>query len=243
MRWMLVLAFVGCGFAPSRVDLAVDAPPGPHDAHDAGPPDAYATVGYVQSGGAYTTNDYSFQLAFAAPHMTGGLAIVVVLWDDPAASLVDVTGAQPFAAVGEALTAPPYVQQVWFAPNVHAGGDTVTATLDRPVNLLEVRLVEYSGVAASAPVEVVAGGSGQNGTQMDSGTLTTHHAHDLLFMADTVGGTSPATLGSGFTERVASSGDACADRTVSAAGTYHADAMQPSAGKWIVQLIAFEAAD
>jgi hypothetical protein len=242
MRWLLALTFVGCGFAPSSFDVSVDAS-GLHDAHDAGPPDAFATVGYVQSGGSFTTSASAFQLAFSAPHIKGGLAIVVVLWDDPAASLLDVTGAQPFTAIGEPLSAPPYVQQVWFAPNVNAGADTVTATLDRAVNILELRLVEYSGVAPSGAVDVVAGGSGQNGTQMDSGTLTTQHAHDLLFMADTVGGSSSATLGSGFMERVTSSGDACADRTVSAVGSYHADAMQPSPGKWIVQLVAFEAAD
>jgi hypothetical protein len=244
MRWLVVLV-AGCGFLPQAIQgQPSDAPDVTHDGTDA-PPDAFATIGFMQATSNYTNNDTTLALPLTSAEHAGNLGVVGVLWNDPSASvasLVDDAG-NAYTPVGPPLSAPPYMQQVYYAANLHGGPTTVTVTIDRTVGVLELRLLEYSGVKTTAPVDVVVGSSGQNSSHLDSGTVTTTHAHDLLVTANIVGNTTPPTMGAGFMQRVMLNGDACADKTVSAVGAYHAEGTLPSSDKWILQMIAFEAAD
>ena len=67
-------------------------------------------------------------------------------------------------------------------------------------------------------------------------------APDVQVDASLVNTTTPAVDGAGFTQRVTINGEACADRELTAAGTYNATATH-SDGRWIMLAAAFAAAD
>jgi hypothetical protein len=91
-------------------------------------------------------------------------------------------------------------------------------------------------------VDVSAAESG-NSKSCTSGSAATTNAGDLLFAANTVA-TSTTKAGAGFTNRMITSPDSdiVEDRTVTVTGNYSATAPLNQSGKWIMQLVAFRAA-
>ena len=91
----------------------------------------------------------------------------------------------------------------------------------------DVRILEYSGLAAASPVDVVAAATGA--ASSDSGAATTANANDLIFGANMV---SSGTTGAGtsFTSRIITNpdGDIAEDRVVTATGSYRATAPMTS---------------
>ncbi len=104
-----------------------------------------------------------------------------------------------------------------------------------------MRILEYSGLDLTSPLNVSVGGSG-TGTALNSGSLTTTSANEVLVSADDVEHsiTSP---GAGFTQRLYTGhADDAEDEIVTSAGTYSATATQSASGAWILQVAAFKAA-
>ena len=102
-----------------------------------------------------------------------------------------------------------------------------------------VYLGEYSGVAASAPVDAAAAQQG-TGSAMSTPTATTTQAGDPLF----AGGASAkkvTAVGSGFTARSTAFGNLTADRAAPTVAGYASTATQTGSA-WVLQLVAFKAA-
>jgi hypothetical protein len=115
----------------------------------------------------------------------------------------------------------------------------VTVTFTQPASFADIRILEYSGIAQTNPLDGVASAVG-NSTTSSSGNLTTTSATDLLIGANIVE-TGTTGAGPGFTQRLLSSdGDIAEDWVVTSVGTYSASAplYPPSAG-WVTQLVAF----
>ena len=78
---------------------------------------------------------------------------------------------------------------IYYAQNIAAaaaGANTVTVTFNTTVKYPDVRIVEYSGISTSGPLDVAVGASG-TGTSVSSGSVTTSNANDLLVGADYIG--------------------------------------------------------
>ena len=150
---------------------------------------------YETPTGTATTVPVAFPLAQAA----GNLNIVVVGWNDTSAavsSVADSRGNTYTRAVGP--TAGSGLQQsIYYAKNIAAGSNTVTVTFNKAATLPDIRILEYSGLSTSNPLDVTASGTG-SGQSANSGSASTTSSNELIFGAGTTAGTFNVA-GPGFT--------------------------------------------
>jgi hypothetical protein len=105
----------------------------------------------------------------------------------------------------------------------------------------DVRILEYSGLDTTSPLDVSAGAAG-TGTSASSGAATTTTASELIVGAGMTASTFTAA-GAGFTLRTITNpdGDIAEDQTVAATGSYSAVAPVSSSKPWIIQMVTFKA--
>ena len=131
-------------------------------------------------------------------------------------------------------------QAIYYAKNVIAGANTVTVTFNQNTSVQSVRIVEYSGLDVTNPLDTSVGGSGST-TPADSGAATTNSAQDLIFGAGTTTTVFTAN-GPGFVTRLVNGfGDIVEDEVVTTAGSMDATATLTS-GSWVMQMVAFRVA-
>jgi chitodextrinase len=206
-------------------------------------------IRYVQGNYATPQSPQStVSVTFATAQNAGNLNVIVVGWNDTTAvvsAVTDTGGNTYMLAVGPTVVKGSLSQSIYYAKNILAGdggANTVTVTFSVAAASPDIRILEYSGVDRNNPVDVSVAKSG-NSKATKSGLVTTTNADDLLFAANTVG-TFTTNAGAGFRNRMITSpdGDIVEDRTVTAIGTYNATAPLSLSGPWIMQLVAFRAA-
>ena len=206
-------------------------------------------IQFVQSN--YTTPQTALsqdQVKFLAAQTAGNLNIIVVGWSDSIAavtSVVDTAGNTYSLAVGPTQVTGIVSQSIYYAKNIAGaatGANTVTVTFSAAARFADIRILEYSGLDQLSPLDVTAGGTGNNATG-DSGSATTTSAAELLFGANTVA-TGNSGAGAGYVARIITSPDSdlAEDSVVSVTGSYHATAPLTSPGPWVMQLATFKAA-
>jgi hypothetical protein len=239
----VVAVVVGCAFhnglAPGDGPFVPDGPP---DIAVDGPPDGPPIpILFVQSN-QLDTGTATVSVAYPMAQTAGDFNVVVVSWYTPSATAsVPVDTARNTYQLARAIFNGTITQQIYYATSIAAAGsgsNTVTVNWSAPSTYSELRILEYSGIVASEPVDATAAGSG-NGTAMDSGSATTTQAHDLLVAAATANASS---AGSGFTLRISTIGDIVEDQEVHATGTYNATATTGSI-EWVMALVAFKGAN
>jgi hypothetical protein len=206
-------------------------------------------LAYVQGNYAVPqTTETAVTVPYTAAQTAGDLNVVIVGWNDSVAnvsSLTDSSGNAYQLAIGPTVLSGALSQSIYYAKNISAakaGANAVTLTFGTAANFPDVRILEYSGINAVSPVDVVAGTTGNNGTT-SSGSVTTKNAADLL-----VGGNIVQSLtisaGGGFKQRLLTNpdGDIAEDQIVSATGSYSASAPLNAAGGWVMQMVAFRSA-
>jgi hypothetical protein len=182
---------------------------------------------------------------YAKAQTAGDLNVVVVGWNDTTATVATVTdsaGNSYALAVGPTQNTVNLSQSIYYAPNVHAanaGKNTVTVTFGPSANLVDLRILEYSGLDPVSPLDVTATGTAHSGGTAATSAVTTTHARELL-----VGGGMSTDMFSGsfapFTARATTTdGDMVEDRIVSATGSYTASAPLNSSCDWVMQLATF----
>ena len=208
-------------------------------------PSAYATIAFVQATSA-TPAGYvsSASVAFTSAQSTGDLNVVAIGWTDSTHAVQSVTDSagNTYAAATSMLVVPGSRSHIlYYAKNIAtAATNTVTVTFNGSVPNADVRILEYSGLDTSNPLDVSVSASG-TGTALASGSLNTNNANELLVAADDVQH-AIAAAGSGFTQRVyTGDADTVEDEIVSSSGTYDATATQDYSGVWIMQMAAFRA--
>jgi phosphodiesterase/alkaline phosphatase D-like protein len=188
----------------------------------------------------------SVAVAFTQAQIAGNLNVVVVGWNNSTSQVLTVTDTAGNAygrAVGPTAVAGFATQSIYYAANIAAAAtNTVTVTFNAATAFPDIRIAEYSGIATSAPVDVVAAGQGTTATT-SSGAVQTTSANDLLVGANMVW-TLTTGPGTGFTSRVITfpDGDILEDQIVTTVGSYAASAPVSPAGNWIMQMVAFRAA-
>ena len=201
---------------------------------NAGPSVQFVQVAANASSGS--TN--SFAVAFNANTLASDLILVAFDFDNDVTATVTDSQGNSFTQVGTELTSPGATHsQVFFAPNIKGGADTVTISLSGISDYLEVYLTEYSGADLATPIDAQAGNSGGAGFA-SSGNATTTVAGDVIFgycLADW-----SCTAGSGFNTRSMFNDNLIEDITVGMPGPYAATGSANNG--WSLQMVAVKPA-
>jgi hypothetical protein len=205
------------------------------------------TAQYVQGNYATPQNPQSaVSVTFNAAQVAGDLNVVVVGWNDSTAvvsSVTDQVGNSYQLAVGPAVQSGYSSQSIYYAANIAsaAGGtNTVTVTFTVAARYPDIRILEYSGLDPTNPVDVTASNLGNSSTSIAS--VTTTNPNDLLVASNLVQTVSTG-IGSGFTQRLLTQdGDIAGDEVVTSAGSYSASSPLSPSAPWIMQLVAFRTA-
>jgi chitodextrinase len=201
---------------------------------------AHATQrAFVQKRYFQVTSGNSVSVTFRKPNVAGNLIVAYVVWDNGGAvSLADSRGNTYASAVGPTQASGDTASaQIFYAPNIAGGSNTVTATFATAISARGALYVdEYTGMDRTAPLDAAVAASGSS-LAMDSGPLTTGSVNALLFM----GAESNDRVrrhSHGFKVRSRKYGNMVADQTVAAAAAYNATGTQTGTA-WIMQLVAF----
>ncbi len=199
-----------------------------------------AAISFVQVAAA-TPQAPTQRVSVAYPNAqtAGDLNVVVVGWNDTAASVSAVTDSRGNVytlAIGP-TSGTNLRQAIFYAPKILGGATTVTVAFNQPAAYPDIRILEYQGVTT---LDRTAGASG-TGTTASTGAVTTTAANELLVAANTVW-TGNVGAGTGFTTRIITlpDSDQVEDRIVSATGTYSATAPLTVSGPWVMQLVTFK---
>ena len=187
-------------------------------------------------------------VSYSAAQNAGNLSVVVVGWKDAQGQLVSVADSSNNSytlAVGPTTRGLAVSQFIFYAANIagaSANANIITVTFSAPVNSPDIRILEYSGIDASRPIDVIKAAA-RNSMTSNSGLVTTTDINNLLVVATTVR-TSTSGTASGFTGRLVTvpHGNLVQDRVVSATGSYRATAPMASRGAWVMQMVAFPSA-
>ncbi len=178
---------------------------------------------------------------FRRTNRAGSLLVAHVVWDNGGTvTVTDSLGNAYVSAVGP-TQAPgdPSSSQIFYAKDVGAGTNTVTATFANGITTRGVLYVaEYSGLDPTAPLEAVVSASG-SGPTMDSGPLVTANANDLLFAGGDTDGKTIRRLTQRYHARYHRYGTTSADRVATTAGAYELTAQQNGTA-WALDMVAFK---
>ena len=211
------------------------------------------TIKFIQvSAQAPQSPSTSVAVTYNAAQSAGDLNVVVVGWNDASttvSSVTDTSGNTYILAVGPTVQPGPaggggLSQAIYYAKSIASattGNNIVTVRFSAAAAFPDVRILEYSGLSPTNPLDATAAAFGNSATS-SSGTATTTSANELLVAANTVGGATKGP-GPGFTSRMITTpdGDIVEDQIVTATGSYQATA-SVSAGPWIMQMVGFRAA-
>jgi len=182
-------------------------------------------------------------LDYPVPQTAGNLNIVVVGWNDNTSSLSSVSDSRgnSYVQAGTTIVGTGLRQAIYYAKNIAGGSNTVTISFNQAAAYVDVRLLEYSGLDATNPLDVTAGAAGTSNSP-DSGAAETTSANELIFGAGTTKGSFNAA-GAGFTACIITNpdGDIGEHNLVSSTGSYSASATLSYSSAWVMQLVTFRA--
>jgi hypothetical protein len=203
-----------------------------------------ATIKLVQAATGPSTiqaSNTSVAVAYVHSQTAGDLNVVAVGCRDTTSSIVSLTDSQGNTytrAVGPTTTTG-LQQSIYYAKNIIGGSNTVTVTFNQAAAYPDLRILEYSGLDPTSPLDVTAAATG-TGTTASSGSATTTSANELIFGA----GDSPqhfTAAGSGFTKiGINIYGNIAESKVVSSNGSNAATATN-TAGPWVMQMATFKA--
>jgi hypothetical protein len=217
-----------------RVDGAVDAPV------DAPPPTPIKLVQTADNQHGNSTFD-NVTVAYGKTQTAGNFNIVIVSWYTHSVALngISDTALNTYTMAGE-INDGTITQRIYYAAPINASAaNVVTASWPATVRFPELRVLEYSGLSTTNPVDGFAGSAGNSSTT-SAGPLTTTHAHDLL-IGTNVCAMSSTGAGPGYKEELLYVGDLVEDLEVKNTGSYTATAPANS-GEWVMALVAFDGA-
>jgi hypothetical protein len=205
---------------------------------------ASGTISLVQANSGPSkiqATNKSVSVAYSNAQTAGNLNIVAVGWGDTTSAISSVTdtkGNTYTRAVGPTSNTG-LRQSIYYAKNIAGGSNTVTVKFNQSAAYPDVRILEYSGLNTTSPLDVTAAAAG-NGTSASSGSATTTSANELIFGAGSTTGTAFTAPGLGFNTRIINIyGNLAEDEMGSGAGSYAATATN-SGGYWVMQMATFK---
>ncbi len=139
---------------------------------------------------------------YPSPQTAGDLNVVVVGWGDVTSSVSMVKDSQgnTYSQAGGTATGSGLRQAIFYATGIAAGSNTVTVTFNQAAAYPDMRIMEYSGLDTSNPLDVTAVGVG-TGTTATSAAAATTAANELIVGAGT-NGNAFSGAGTGFALRL-----------------------------------------
>jgi len=210
---------------------------------------APTTISFVQSNYATPqSGQTSVSVPYASAQNAGDLNVIVVGWNNSSyviSSISDSSGNKYALATGPTQVSGALTQSIYYAKNILAAApsaNVLTVKFNGSAASPDIRILEYSGLNATSPLDVAVAATGNSSSSATSAAAIPN-AGDLIVGANTVVSMTTGP-GTGFTQRILTSpdGDIVEDRVVSAAGNYSASASLSSSAAWIMQLVAFKAA-
>jgi hypothetical protein len=180
----------------------------------------------------------SVSTTFPASNTVGNLIIAFVRASTTTQTitLTDSAGNTYSKAVSQTQTTDGHQTAIFYASNIKAGTNTVTATFSASNNHPYLAIYEYSGLST---LDKTAAAQGATAAANSGATATTTSANELVFagLGLPSSATQTVTAGSGFTleqqdTRSGGSRAASEDRTVSATGAYSGTFTLSSSTNW-----------
>ena len=134
-----------------------------------------ATPTFVQAKANEVTSGTTNSVAFASANGAGNLIVAYVVWNNGGTASVTDTRGNAYSTVAPATkwNNNAWSSQVFYAKNVAAGANTVTATFGTAINSFGILYIhEYSGMDKIDPLDVTKSAVGTTNA-MSSGTATT----------------------------------------------------------------------
>jgi Domain of unknown function (DUF1929)/IPT/TIG domain len=209
------------------------------------PPPPPTGINLVQSNSVPTTLKASLTTVaapFTASQTAGDLNVVVVGWGDVTSTVSTVTDGlgNKYSPAGTTATGTGLRQAIYYAKNIAAGSNTVTVTFSQAAAYPDLRILEYSGLDTSNPLDVTAAASG-SGTTATSASATTTSPNELIFGAGNNGNGFNGP-GAGFTLRMIDYyGNLAEDKAVGGSGSYNVTAPLKESTNWVMQMATFRA--
>jgi hypothetical protein len=212
-------------------------------------PPASSDIAFVQANGnALTTSSSQISATYSSSQKAGDLNVVVVGWADTTSQIQSVSdgNGNTYSLAVAPQSSSSVSQAIYYAKNIAGGNNNaVTVTFKQAASLPSIRILEYSGVDKTSPLDVTTSnaGAGSSGGSVtaDSGSTITRFPNELIFGADT---DSNATIwpGAPFVARVNIASDIAADHLVNVTGSYNASAAVSPGSNWVMQMATFKAA-
>ncbi len=181
-------------------------------------------------------------VSYPAVQSLGNTNVVAVGWNDATSTITSVadSAGNTYQVAAPIARGTGLSQAIYIASNIKAAGagaNTVTVTFSGSVRFADIRVVEYSGLSATNPVDRSSTSAGNSATAT-SGPVTTTSANELIFGAGMTNGSFSTSTG-GFTTRIITTPDAdiVGDLAVTATGTYAYTASLGSPDFWLMQTV------
>lgn len=214
-------------------------------------PPASATIQFVQQATANNQNTQNTTLSVSLSNTAAGNLLVAYVTPLPGqvSSISVADGVNTYSAAASTFVENTgcgnLTEEFFYAANIRGGNVTVTATINVATGM-GLTVLEYSGVATTAPLDAQAGtsntGCPYSGTPT-SASLTTTNANDLIVSGATLTAPDTWTAGTGYGLRTGTSGPSgVEDLTVSSTGTYTGTFGLSTNGNWTAAVVAFKAA-
>src|SRR4029077_7370981 len=124
-------------------------------------------------------------------------------------TITDSTGNSYVDAVSQAQTSDGHQVHIFYAKNIKAGANTVTATFSATNNHPWLAIYEYSGLSTTNPLDRTAHAQGSSASPNSGASAITSSANELVFAAagfpNNYGGT--ATAGGGVPQKLRGDGN------------------------------------
>jgi hypothetical protein len=201
-----------------------------------------STPAFVQVVSATPQTTPTSVAATYAAETAGNTNVVLIGWNNitTAISSVADSAGNVYQVAAPITRGTANSQAIYYAKNISGGTPTVTVTFSAASAFPDLRIMEYSGLDATAPFHTSASFTGGT-TPTNTGTLNTTVPTTLLVAGGTTNGAFSAP-GAGFTQRIITPNDSdyVEDRVVTSSGAYAGAAT--ASGSWVMQMAAFKAA-
>jgi hypothetical protein len=195
-----------------------------------------SAIKFIQSASTSSSSATLLTLPFTAATTQNNLIVVgVYTWGGTVSGITDSL-ANNYALATFTATPGGNNLYVYYAVNKSSGADAVTVHVSGGGVMSDIH--EYAGLSTTTPLDQVKVSSG-TGTTINSGSVTTTAANELIFGYAGVDGNSVSGPGAGFTQRGnTGNGELSEDELVSTAGSYSATATCPST-TWAGAILTF----
>lgn len=206
-------------------------------------------IAQVQSAAGFASGVSSISQAFSTVNTQGNMIIAFVRMSTTSetVSVTDSAGNSYIDAVAQAQAADGSQTHIFYARNIKAGANTVTATFSSTNNHPWLAIYEFSGLNTSAPLDQVASAQGSSAAPSSGLTSNTTSANELVFAGLGLPASSSVTVtgGAGFTLLQQDTGAntsraAEEDEIVKAVGQYAGIFTLSGSVNWSVVLATFK---